>query len=196
MAILPAYTRSAVLTGQAACFVQPYVPGTPPVLPARTLALGGTWPTPWVPVGATLKGLSFNFKRDVNEIMIEEQRVPIAQLTKKSTFTFELELSEDTFQAMQLAYGGGTITTVAAATGTPGYETFVPSAELTQYSFAFEAENEHGKARRVLVPVVVAVADAKTEYRRSDQQRTYNVSLESLIEIDQCTFESITAAAL
>jgi hypothetical protein len=196
MAVQPAYTRSNVLTGQARAFTQVYNPSVPPVLPANTVDLGGTWPGPWTAVGATKQGLAFNFKRDVNEIQIEEQRTPVAQLTTKSTFTFELELSEDTFQAMQLAYGGGTITTVAAASGQPGYQTFVPNAELTQYAFAFEAENEFGMARRVLVPVVVAVSDAKTEYRRADAQRTYNVSLASLVEIDQCTFRNITAVAL
>ena len=196
MPVSPAYTRANVLTGQARSFVQPYNPAVPPALPANTVALGGAWPAPWTPVGATADGLTFMFKRSVNDITIEEQRAAVAMLTTKSEFTFDLELSEDTFQAMQLAYGGGTITTVAAASGQPGYQTFVPAGELTQFAFAFEAENEFAMARRVLVPIVVAVSDAKTDFKRASKQRTYSVSLQSLVEIDQCTFRNVNAAAL
>lgn len=196
MAVAPAYARANVMTGQARCFVQPYNSASPPALPANTVALGGAWASPWAAVGATMNGLTFNFKRDVNDIMIEEQRVPVAKLTKMTTFTFELELSEDTLPTMQLAYGGGTLTTVAAASGTPGYQNLVVNPELQLYSFAFEAENQFGMARRVLVPIVSIVSDAKTTFRRAEQQRTYNVSAESLVEVDTCTFRDINAVAL
>lgn len=196
MPVSPAYTRSNVLTGQARCFVQPYNASVPPTLPAVTVAVGGAWASPWTPVGATMNGLTFNFKRDVNDIMVEEQRVPVAKLTKATTFTFELELSEDTFPTMQLAYGGGTITTTAAVSGVPGYQNLTVSPELTLFSFGFETDNEYGYARRVLVPIVVCVSDAKTTFRRAEQQRTYNVSMESLVEVDQVTFRNVNAAAL
>lgn len=196
MAIQPVYNRSAVLVGQARGFVQVYDADVPPVLPARTSTVGGAWASPWEPIGATVDGLNFNFKRTLNSIMIEEQRVAIAQLTKESVFSFDVELSEDTFKSMKLAYGGGTITTVAAGSGTVGYESFVPSAEVVQFSFGFESENEFGMPRRVLVPIVVPSADVKTQFNRATKQRTYNVTLESLVEVDQCTFENVTAVAL
>lgn len=196
MAVAPAYARANVMVGQARCFVQPYNAGSPPALPANTVALGGTWASPWAAIGATMNGLTFNFKRDVNDIMIEEQRVPVAKLTKMTTFTFDLELSEDTLTTLQLAYGGGTLTTVAAASGQPGYQNLVVNPELQLFSFAFEAENAFGMARRVLVPIVSIVSNAKTTFRRADQQRTYNVAAESLVEVDQCTFRDINAVAL
>lgn len=196
MAVTPAYARANVMVGQARCFVQPYNAAAPPALPANTVALGGAWSAPWTAIGATMNGLTFNFKRDVNDIMIEEQRVPVAKLTKMTTFTFEMELSEDTLTTLQLAYGGGTLTTVAAASGQPGYQNLVVNPELQLFSFAFEAENPYGMARRVLVPIVSVVSNAKTTFRRADQQRTYNVSAESLVEVDQCTFRDINAVAL
>jgi hypothetical protein len=192
----PAYTRANVLTGLASGYYQVYNPSVPPVLPARTTALNSAWSSPWTSIGATAGGLDFNFQRSLTPIMIEEQSVAISQVTKTSTFSFSVELSEDTFKTMQLAYGGGTITTVAAGSGTVGYETLVPSAEVVQYSFGFEAMNEYGFPRRVLVPIVIANAQVKTQYNRSTKQRTYSITLESLVPIEQCTFENVKAVAL
>lgn len=196
MTITPAIVRTNVLTGQAAGFYQVYNAAVPPVLPARTATVGGTWGAPWAPIGATMDGLNFNFKRTMNAIMVEEKRTALQQLTKEALFSFDVELAEDTFKTMQLAYGGGTITTVAAGSGTVGYERFVPSPEVVQFSFAFETENEFGMPRRVLVPIVTPAADVKTQYNRATKQRTYNVTLESLVEIDECTFENVNAVAL
>jgi hypothetical protein len=196
MSVTPEYVRANVLTGQARRFYQPYNPATPPVLPARSLVVGGAWSSPWVATGASVDGLAFNFERNLNEIMIEEQSVPVAQLTKDAKFSFDIELSEDTFKTMALAYGGGTITTTAPATGAVGFETLVISDEVVQYSFAFEAENEKGYPRRVLVPIVVPRAQVKTQYNRATKQRTYNVTLESLVPLGQCVFENVTLPGL
>lgn len=196
MTVAPAYDRTKVLVGQARGFYQVYNPSVPPVLPARTQNTGGAWAAPWKPIGATVDGLTFNFKRDLNDITIEEQSIPIAQLTKSATFSFDMELSEDTFTTMALAYGGGTVNTVAAASGQVGYQTLVPSDEVVQYAFAFEADNEFGMARRVLIPILVPAADVKTGYNRATKQRTYNITLESLVPLGQCVFENVNAAAL
>lgn len=192
----PLYTRANVLTGVASGYYQVYNSAVPPVLPARTTTLNTTWTSPWTPIGATAGGLDFNFQRNLSPIMIEEQSVAIAQLTKDAKFSFSVELSEDTFKSMALAYGGGTITTVPAASGTVGYETLTPSAEVVQYSFGFEAANEFGFPRRVLVPIVIPNAQVKTQYNRASKQRTYMITLESLVPIEQCTFENVKAVAL
>ncbi len=192
----PPYARTNVLTGLATGWYQVYNPSVPPVLPTRSTTLNTTWSAPWTPIGATAGGLDFNFMRTLTSIMIEEQSVAIAQVTKESKFSFTVELSEDTFKTMALSYGGGTITNVAAASGTVGYETLTPSAEVVQYSFAFEAANEFGFPRRVLVPIVIVNSQVKTQYNRSSKQRTYAITLESLIPIEQCTFENIKAVAL
>lgn len=192
MAITPAYTASKVLVGQARGWYQVYNAGSPPVLPTRSTSFV-TWSSPWQPIGATMDGLTFNFKRSVNDIKIEEQRTKVAQYTTDAAFSFDVELSEDTFKTMQLAYGGGTITTVAAGSGTVGYESLVPAAEMSYFSFGFDTVNEFGYPRYVLIPIVQVTADVKTQYNRAKQQRTYNVSVESLVEIDQCTFINVTA---
>lgn len=190
--VQPAYTAANVLTGQARGFYQVYNASSPPTLPARATTLGA-WASPWQSIGATMNGLTFNFKRSVNDIKIEEQRTKVAQFTTDAAFSFDVELSEDTFKTMQLAYGGGTITTVAAGTGTVAYQSLTPSAEMSYFSFGFDTLNEFGYPRYVLIPIVQVTADVKTQYNRAKQQRTYNVTVESLVEIDQCTFINVTA---
>lgn len=191
--VLPSYQRSNVLVGEAAMYYQPYNASVPPVLPAITTLLGGSWPSPWTAVGATISGLDFKFQRNTQKIMVEEQSTPVQVTTKDTQFTFDAELSEDTFNNMLLAYGGGVLATTAATSTNPAIQTFTVSQELTQFAFAFEASNELGFYRRVMIPIVVSVANASTKYRRADSQRTYAVSFESLVDVSQCTFVEMRA---
>lgn len=196
MPALPTYDRSKVLVGQARRFIAPYTVATPPALPANTIALNGPWGTPWVELGATMAGLEFQFKRTTKDIMIEEQQTPVVITTTKTQFMFNMELAEDSLTTMQVAYGGGVITTTAAATGVPGTRQLQIGQELSQYSFGFEGQNEFGFWRRVLVPIVVSVADVKTEFVRASKQRTYKVSFESLVDVSQVTILEQSAVAL
>lgn len=187
MAVTRTYNRQKVLVGQARPFIQPYNPAIPPALPANTIPLNGVWGGNWVELGATETGLEFDFQRKTKDIMIEEQSTPVQVTTVMTTFLFNLELAEDSLDTMQLAYGGGTITTVAAGVGTVGTRQLQIAADLTNFSFAFETQNEYGYWRRLLIPVVVSIAQAKTMYRRADKQRTYKCSFSSLVEPGQCT---------
>lgn len=191
--VTPTYQRANILTGQAQMYLAPYIVASPPALPADTVELGGAWPAAWAAVGATLNGLSFKFARTVNDIKIEEQSVPVDKRTTETKFTMDTELSEDTLQAMLYAYGGGVISTTAATSVLPAMQVLAIASELTQFSFGFEAVNEFGFFRRVLVPIVVSVANASTEFKRADKQRTYAVSFESLIDVAQVVIRNKTA---
>jgi hypothetical protein len=193
--VIRQYVRDNVLVGQARPFIQPYDPAVPPVLPADSIPLNGVWGGNWVELGATTNGLEFDFARKTKKIMVEEQQTPVAITTTDTTFTFAMELSEDTLDTMRLAYGGGTITTIPAGVGQLGIQTLQISSELTNFSFGFEGVNEKGFWRRVLVPVVVSVASAKTQYQRADKQRTYKVQFESLVDPTQVTIRQMTAVA-
>lgn len=193
--VTPVYDRSKVLVGQARRYIAPYTTTSPPALPANTTALNTAWTSPWVELGATTKGLEFDFKRTTKKIMIEEQQTPVQITTDSTEFTFGMELSEDSLDTMKLAYGGGIITTVAPTTGVPGTRQLVIGSDLSLYSFGFEGVNEFGFWRRVLVPVVVSIADAKTVYSRSDKQRTYSVKFSSLVDVSQVTIIEQNLAA-
>lgn len=200
----PIYNANNVLTGPAQLYTQPWIFGTPAVLPALTVALGGTWTGPWVAIGATTQGVTVDFQRTVNDIMIEEQNTPVDQRTTAAHFNFTAILSEDTIETMALAYGGGTITTVAAASAVKGTKTLVLSEEL-QYiavgleSFAAPRTGMTGGEvpwRRVLVPKVSSAAQIQTPYRRASGQRVYPVTFTSLSAISTITIQELNASAL
>lgn len=173
-AVTPAYTRQNVLVGQARMFLQKLVAGATPALPADTVALNGDWPSSganiWTPPGATEEGMTLRFQRNTEDINIEEQITPVAVNTTGADMAVETVLSEDTLETWAVAFGGGTITTVA---GTPGRKELQLSSDLDHYAFGFEGVNEEGTPRRVLIPEVVSVGQIEAVYRRAASARRY-----------------------
>lgn len=192
MALTPSYERRNVLTGLAAMFLQTANPAVPATLPADTVVLGGAWSNPWTPVGASQEGLTFGFSRDSSDITIEEQPNPVDVRTSSLAFNADVTLSEDTLQTMRIAYGGGTITTVAGSATEFGYEELTISDEMEDFAFGFEGENQHKLPRRVLIPVVKSVGDIETGYRRAEEQRLYAVSFRSLVPLKDVKIRNLT----
>lgn len=199
----PKYNADFVLTGPAQLWIQPYVFGTPAVLPADTVELGGSWPSPWRAIGATKEGVTGRFSRQVQNITIEEQSTPVGQFTTSSMFTFTAQLSEDTLETIRDAYGGGAIATVAAATGVKGKRTLTLSERLQYLAMGFEtfaAPNanvtDEEPWRRQLIPKISSAAEVETAYRRADGQRVYPVTFTSLVPVSQCPIIELNADAL
>lgn len=193
---IPSYTAANVLTGSAKMYTQVYNSAVPPVTPADSVALGTNWAAPWTPIGATENGVQFSFKRSTDDITIDEQVTPVDKRTKDVNFMIEVELSEDTLNTMLLAYGGGTVATTAAASGVTGVKVLTIASDLTYFSFGFEGINPFGLPRRVVVPISVSTANAKTRYQRAKKQRTYATSFESLVAPELVVIREVTAAAL
>ena len=192
-ALVPTYDRSKVLVGQAAGFIQPYDPGTPPALPLDTVALGTAWTSPWTAIGATQEGLTFAFSRDATDIVIEEQPTPVDVVTNTMEWNVNTTLAEDSLQVMKWAYGGGTITVQAATALLPGVSTLVISSEMQSFAFGFEGRNHLGFWRRVLIPVVKSVGQAETTFRRAEAPRMYAVSFRSLVAPNEVIIKEMTA---
>lgn len=196
VSFIPTFTGGNVLTGPCKAYTQVYNSAVPPVVPANTLGVGAAWSAPWTPIGATESGVTFGFKRSTDKITIDEQVTPVDIRTKEVTFDLVVELSEDTIATMLLAYGGGGITTVPAASGVIGTQTLQIATDMTYFSFGFEGLNPYGFWRRVVVPITVSVGNAKTVYQRSKKQRTYATSFESLVPPESVTIREMTAVAL
>lgn len=191
--LTPSYERKNVLTGMASMYMKPADPLSPAVLPLDTLALGAVWPGDWKGVGATMDGLNFQFQRQKSAIHIEEQPNEVDSRTKDLKFQMQVDFSEDTLQTMRIAYGGGTIATVAAGASTYGYSQLVISDEMEDLAFGFEGQNQFGLARRCVIPIVKSVGNIKTQYRRAAKQRIYSVNLESVVPLSQCPIRDINA---
>jgi hypothetical protein len=153
------------------------------------MALGGDWTDVtngnplWKPIGATQSGISLSWARKTTDIVIEEQPNAVDVATDTLDPMIDCVLSEDTLETMALAYGGGTITTVAPTATVPGYREISFSQELDHLTLGFEGINSKKYWRRGLWQDVLSVATVKTDYTRSKTQRLYAVSFRLLSPI-------------
>lgn len=187
--MIPRYTRKNVIRGMAQIWTRPQDDAA--TLPSNALALGGDWATPatgnalWTPTGASESGATVRFSRSTNDITIEEQLNPVDIATTAIDPRIEVTLSEDTLEIMKLAYGGGTITTVAPASGVPGYRELKVAEDIEHLTLGLEGMNTKSQWRRILWLDVLSVADVETSYRRAETQRLYAVSFRLVSPIDQ-----------
>lgn len=194
--VVRVYNPANVLWGGAKPYYGLYNSGSPLALPANTVALNGGWPAGWTEIGGTINGMEFDFDRKTKAIEIDETPTPLGYVTDSSQFMFSIELAEDTFESWVLAYGGGVITTTAAASGVPGTRSLAMATEMTQFAFGFEAKNNYGFWRRLLIQPVVSDGKLKTIYNRATKQRTYKIQLTSLVDISGVTAREMSAVAL
>lgn len=178
--LIPRYTRKNVIRGMAQIWVRPQ--DDTATLPSNTLALGGDWSAPatgnvnWSAIGASQSGATVRFSRSTNDITIEEQINPVDIATTSVDPRIEVTLAEDTLETMKLAYGGGTITTVAPQTGIPGYRELTIAQDIDHLTLGLEGMNTKTQWRRILMLDVLSVADVETSYRNAETQRLYAVS--------------------
>lgn len=179
--LTPRYVRKNVIRGQAQIWTMPQ--DDTATLPANTVPLGGDWAVAapngnplWKSIGASESGATMRFSRSTNDITIEEQLNPVDIATTGVDPRIEVTLSEDTLETMKLAYGGGTIITVAPTSTIPGYRELVIAEDIEHLTLGLEGMNTKEQWRRVLWLDVLSVADVETSYRRAETQRLYAVS--------------------
>lgn len=188
----PTPTVSRVLVGVAYLYTAPV--GT--AAPADTVAPGELWPSPWVYIGATEEGVTVAKGADIGTINIEESPLPVKRVTNETTFEMRFALSEDTVESMKLAYGGGVITTISAATGVAGKKRLILSSTLTELAAGFEGVNSNAFPRRVVVPRVNSAADVETAYRRAANNRSYPTTLGAVCLPEDIVIDDWTALPL
>lgn len=194
--MIPRYTRKNIIRGVAALWVRPQ--DDTATLPDNDLPLGGDWKDAtkgdplWTSIGASESGATMRFSRSTNDITIEEQLNPVDIATTSIDPRIEITLAEDTLETMKLAYGGGTITTVAPTSTIPGYRELKIAEDIEHLTLGLEGENTKTPVgsnvrqwRRVLWLDVLSVADVETSYRRAETQRLYAVSFRLVSPIDQ-----------
>jgi hypothetical protein len=188
----PVVDTTTVIVGEARLYTAPM--GT--AAPLDTLATGTVWPSPWTFVGPTEEGVSLAVGSATTDIMIEEQATPVATPLVSSNVRVIVSLSGDTLETMKLVFGGGTITTQAAATGIIGKKTFTMLDSISTIMCGFEAVGVAGFWRRVIVPKVQSVADVTTPYRRAANNRAYPAELRAICARSEIIFGEMTAVAL
>lgn len=159
-----------VLVGSADLWIAPANTAAPAFL---TSGLVAAPTTPWVASGFTETGVTLNVDRKVGEIHVDEQSTPALVVPDTMDVTVDVTFAEDTLPNMQTAYGGGTITTVAASTGIPGTSVLTLADALSVVAVCFIGTNAHGLGRLVYIPSMVAAGKVKTDYQRAKTNRSY-----------------------
>lgn len=181
-----------VIVGEATLYIAP----ANTAMPADTVNLGAAWPVGWTYIGATDAGVTLTVNTNTQDITIEEQSTPALVTVTTKDVTVGFALAEDTVANMKTAYGGGTLTTQAAATGTIGKDTLVLSDTLDQLAVGFEGINPKGFFRRVYIPVAMSIASVATPYRRAAAKRMYPTTLRAICAPSSIQIVDMTAAAL
>lgn len=155
-------------------------------LPANTTGYETQWEDPWTPGGGTSEGVSLSVEPDTTEINIEESATAALTLVNTLNITVESDLAEDTLETMKFAYGGGgTLTTTAATTSEPGIKELTLSAELGVLAVGLEMKTRGGLWRRIYIPRCNSTGTTETSYRRTENARTYPITLSSISEPEE-----------
>lgn len=147
--------------------------------PAKTTsALNAAPSAPWVDLGGTLDGLTWNMNREVSKLMVDQVTYRVGSRVTDADDTFETRLAEATLDNLKLILNGGTIT--VGATTELGVNNFEPdvSNSATQMGYAallIDGWAPNGKRRRVIVRKVCSSDNASFNYSRTDQS-AFNVT--------------------
>jgi hypothetical protein len=186
-------TAAAVIVGLAQAYIAPSGTAAPAITSTSTV-VSCTPTTPWAAIGFTESGVTINVDRKVTNIMVEEQSTPILVVPDTTDVTIDITLSEDTILNMQTAYGGGTITTVAAASpSTPGQTILTLADALETLAICFTATNSFGFTRLVYIPTVISGGKVKTTYSRAKANRSYPATFSAVCPMSSIVITDATA---
>jgi hypothetical protein len=106
-------------------------------VPLDTIAYGTAWGTPsgqtgaWVESGYTEGGLTFGAEITRGEIRVDQELDPVLRPATGRNLTMSTQLAEFTDANIKSSTGQGTITTLAAVSGTRGHDDLDISSTIT-----------------------------------------------------------------
>lgn len=101
-------------------------------LPANTVLEGTDWTSPWINMGYTSGGLSLQVTVNRTDIRVDQEMDPVYRVASSRDIRLQTNLAEMSASHIQLGTGLGTITTVAAISGTRGYDDLDIGSSVTE----------------------------------------------------------------
>jgi hypothetical protein len=184
--------------GAANLFAAPWglaSPGEPEPAPADTVAFGTEWEGNFAFPGSTSQGVKFSKAPKTVDWRVEEQAQPANVLIDTQDISIDTILMEETLANLKLAFGGGTIATVAPGVGQPGKSTLTLSDTLDFLTVGFDVLDVDGMALRVYIPKVVSVATVAPVMRRAAAPRMYQLTLRAICATSAIDITYFTAPA-
>lgn len=195
----PAFNTTNVLYGVGILFVQNLPsPGVGATVPSdANLGVGSAWlGLGWSYIGSTEAGVTLTYAPTTQNIMVEEQPTPVGVAVNTATLQITTNLSEETLQNVNLAWGNsGSLATTAAGAGQPGKTVLTLSTTFQTVSAALIGSNQEGFARVLYIPEIVSAGQVQTAYRRAAQQRLYPLTLSAICPFNAITWTDLTAVA-
>jgi hypothetical protein len=188
----PVRTVTNILVGIGTLFLAPE--NTAP--PADTLPAGDAWLTPWVHPGFTEDGVDFDSTRKEVLHRVDEMSSPAFLTINETETKIVTSLAESTLENFKYAFGGGVLTTQAAASAVIGKKTLVLSETVDLLALGLEGVNPQGFFRRIYIPRIASVGKIKQEYNRSKKKQLLQVEFQAICPINQITITDKTANAL
>jgi len=194
------FSKDKVAVGVATLYIAPADTEMPPL----SHTYEEVWPEPWTPGGGTSEGVSLSVEPDTSEITIEESPTAALILGNTLNITVESDLAEDTMETMKVAYGaGGTLSVHAPTALLPGYKELTLSADLGIVAVGLEMKVRRSASdpgagtfwRRYYIPRATSAGTTETSYRRTENARTYPISLTSISEPHEVRVIEMTAPA-
>lgn len=142
---------------------------TPDVLPADTVAFGGSWTGTWRELGFTTEdGVTFGgLTADRTPVNTGQQRSAVAHLQGNVAETVSFTLLEATLENIKATAGRGVITTVAPGVGTYGHDELELKDQPVAYiSVGIEGFGPNGQPRRMLYPIATISINGDVNYRQ------------------------------
>lgn len=183
---MPTPTLTNVIVGAATLYTGA---ANTDVLPANSVALGGSWGGTWVYSGGTDSGVTMGVTQNTQDIMIEEQPNPASIQPNTVDISVAVTLAEDTVENMKLTWGGSLVINTGA---TPPNKVLTLAATVPTVAVGFEGINPFGKPRRIYIPAAVAVANAQVGYRRAAEKRMYAVTFRAICAPSSVTVTEVT----
>lgn len=146
---------------------------TPDVMPANTVPLGGNVGGNWRSAGYTNDdGVAESFAQDRGAVMTAQQRHPVLRPVNGYTDTVSGTLLETTLENLRDILGRGTISTIAAGSGTPGQKQ-LRLTDATDQTIAVLVEgvappSDGGMPRRIFFPAVQATGTVELNQRMGE----------------------------
>lgn len=192
------YDANNVAVGFATLYTKLWTPGsTLTKMPDNTPLFDvAAWEADgWAVAGATHEGFKINAEASTTTITIEEQSTPVEEELEAKSVAIEAALAEDTLNSMSMAWGGGTVVSVAAGAGQPATSTMPLSDSVKKVMACLEMKNPLGFPRRIYIEKMSLFGSGETSFRRSAEKRTYPIKLNSLCPPSGIEIVEITAAA-
>lgn len=184
------YDPQNVVVGQAVGYFA--VANTP--MPANSIEAFGDWGVLWKQAGGTEEGWRLGGDSSTTPHNIEEQPNPVAVTLESRGINVTAALAEDTLESLRLAFGGGTITTTAAAGGVGIVEEFTLSDNVDEFAVGLDMLTVGGKTRRIYIPRAAGSGNVDVAFRRSAAKRTWPVAFAALCKPSDIIIRDIAPA--